>query len=104
MSSPHPWGGSRQGLRGALRRADVGGKLVPVGLGQVLSHLLVPGLLQVVGGGVLQVGLHLGRGEKARVLGLLEAGQAGTGFALGQALPSGPPRAPVAETGSGRGC
>lgn len=43
--------------------ADVGRKLVPVGLRQVLPHLLVLGLLQVVGGGVLQVGLHLGKGK-----------------------------------------
>lgn len=80
MSGPHPWGGSRQGLRGALGGADVGGKLVPVGLRQVLPHLLVPGLLQVVGGGVLQVGLHLRRGvQKAGVPGGPEAGCEGTG-------------------------
>lgn len=66
VSGPHPWGGSWQGLWGALGGADVGGKLVPVGLGQVLPHLLVPGLLQVVGGGVLQVGLHLGAGRRQR--------------------------------------
>lgn len=63
MSSPHPWGSCWQRLRGALGRADVGSKLVPIGLGQVLPHLLVPGLLQVVGSRVLQVGLHLGGGE-----------------------------------------
>lgn len=63
MSSPYPWGGCWQRLRGALGWADVGSKLVPIGLGQVLPHLLVPGLLQVVGSRVLQVGLHLGGGE-----------------------------------------
>lgn len=63
MSSSHSWGGSWWGLRRALGRADVGGKLVPVGLGQVLPHLLMLRLLQMVGCGILQVGLHLGRGK-----------------------------------------
>lgn len=65
MPSMHPWGGGRRGLWGTLGRADPGCELVPVGLGQVLSHLLMLGLLQVVGGGVLQIGLHLGEATAA---------------------------------------
>lgn len=39
--------------------ADVGSELVPVGLREISLDLLVPRLLQVVAGGVLQVGLDL---------------------------------------------
>lgn len=101
MSSPHPRGGSRQGLRGALGRADVGSKLIPVGLRQVLPHLLVPGLLQVVGGGVLQVGLHLGGGEGKGSRVSWDQGRRGQAK---QTLPSAPPQARVAATGNGQGC
>lgn len=51
----HSWGW----LWRVAGRADVGSKLVPIGLGEIRLNLLIPRLLQVVGGGVLQVGLHL---------------------------------------------
>lgn len=86
-----------------MRWADVGSKLVPVGLGQVLPNLLMLGLLQVVGGGVLQVGLHLGKGKAQlwRGLGLLYRSRTEE---EAEALPSVPPQAQEEATGSARGC
>lgn len=57
-------GGRGRGWLGRVADGtDVGSKLVPVGFGEVGLNLFVPRLLQVVGGGVLQVGLNL-QGDK----------------------------------------
>lgn len=92
MSGAHPRGCGRRGLWRALGRADAGGELVPIGLGQVLAHLLMLRLLQVVGGGVLQVGLHLGE-----VTAAVGAGRVGTRAPGTRAVP------PTLSTSPGTG-
>lgn len=62
MARPDTRGRGRGWLGRVAGGADVGSELVPVGLRQIGLDFLVPRLLQVVRGGVLQVGLHL-RGQ-----------------------------------------
>lgn len=59
MAGPDAWGRGRGWLGRVAGGADVGSEFVPVGFRQIRLHLLVPRFLQVVGGGVLQVGLDL---------------------------------------------